>query len=1217
MPDLTRHVGDLEPAPPMSDNIRHLNTVLEGRYRVERELGKGGAATVYLAWDLKHQRNVALKVLMQAAAEQINIERFSREIEIVAGLTHPHILPLHDSGDVDGIPFFVMPFLDGGTLRDRLDDGAMPHPEAVQITIQIAEALQAAHESDILHRDVKPENILLSHGHAVLSDFGIAGFRQQNLDTETGEPAVLGTPSYMSPEQATGESELDVATDLYSLGCVLFEMLTGSPPFESATRMGLVTAHLTASPPDPSKFGVEISSELQGVLDTLLAKAPAERPSSASALLKLLRRAAAGSASARALGSGRAEEEARILGVVNTAEGGTLQAILLEGDAGIGKSTLLASVERQAQVLGIPTLGGQAQSSEGAAAYQAWHSIVESALQIRGLSDADSRRQKAVAALGDEEDLVRLAPLLNDILQLDLPESTSTERMDGASRAQATQELVAGILRRFAGGRTLLILLDDIQWLDGSSWALLLRSLPEAGTVVAVLSSRPGRDSLSREAQELLDSPGTLRMSLSGLDPEAIGQVAEHAIGASPVGAALSRWLHERADGNPFYAREIALALVEGGQVVVSGGQVVEGPTEVQLGDLALPATVEDLVLSRIDRLGTDQQVVLSAASVLGRRFYLRELMALHDEGASDDQLVERLKDLVSAQLLVSQDDVYAFPHLMTRDVTYGTLGKDQRATYHRRFAEWMESDSTSGATREYARLAEHWREAGVIPKTLECLELASLESIRRGAFGDAVESMTSLLALDDRQGRTSNLQRRGHWNGTLAHAYVGLGGAEEGTEHAAIALEQLGSPLPRSRFGWVLMATRQAVVQTAHLVRSPKKLPLGTDSHQRALDVVTVASIQADHRYRTNDTVAQIGLILLAANTADRMEPTPGSGRPVGVVGALVHMIGLERLGWRYLERSRTISAAAGDVASEARAEMIAAAMRFWSGELRPAKAAFLKGEELAERHGLSRELVELWGVASNVDIALGNYDLNARRGRLLVEGAKQRSSSIDRVWGLLVLAKTSLRLGRLDEAKEYINELRRVASRLEHQERVSYEAIEVLLQLQREDWPQLRLAVSRLSESLGVGSRSNVMIWAHWQSFSALCDGRLTLLDRAGDYERRNAADDANRACKAHLKFAKTFPVSLPYALLARGRVLCLEGDPQEGSRVLEKARGIAEKFGDPYAQARATDYLALAEPAGSDKRSSLLETARESYASLGCSWEEAVVNRHLRDM
>ncbi len=263
----------------MDATLERLKAALADRYTIEREIGRGAMAAVYLAEDLKHHRKVAVKVLNPDLAAAVGADRFLREIEIAASLTHPHILGVHDSGEADGFLYFVMPYVEGESLRARLErEGELPIDDAVQIAREVARALDFAHERGVIHRDVKPENILLSAGQAVLADFGIAKAAQDAGEerlTQTGTS--VGTPAYMSPEQAAGEADLDGRSDLYSLGCVLYEMLAGRPPFTGSTAQSIIGQHLTAEPTPLTSLRPAVPEAIAATVAGALAKHPADR----------------------------------------------------------------------------------------------------------------------------------------------------------------------------------------------------------------------------------------------------------------------------------------------------------------------------------------------------------------------------------------------------------------------------------------------------------------------------------------------------------------------------------------------------------------------------------------------------------------------------------------------------------------------------------------------------------------------------------------------------------------------------------------------------------------------------------------------------------------------------------------------------------------------------------------------------------------------------
>jgi eukaryotic-like serine/threonine-protein kinase len=282
------------PDVPVLDLLDRLQTALAGRYAVEREVGHGGMAIVYLARDARHDRMVALKVLHDRFTERLGPERFLREIRVAARLHHPHLLPLYDSGEAGGFLYYVTPFIEGGSLRDELvAQGRLALGRALRISHQVADALDYAHRQNVVHRDVKPENILLDEGHAIVADFGVARAVTAAAETLTQTGVMVGTPAYMSPEQA-GDTPIDGRCDIYALGCVLFEMLAGAPPFTGSTPIAIIAQRITGPAPTLGAVGAVVPAMVEALVARTLAQRPDDRFQTAADLARALAEAEAG-----------------------------------------------------------------------------------------------------------------------------------------------------------------------------------------------------------------------------------------------------------------------------------------------------------------------------------------------------------------------------------------------------------------------------------------------------------------------------------------------------------------------------------------------------------------------------------------------------------------------------------------------------------------------------------------------------------------------------------------------------------------------------------------------------------------------------------------------------------------------------------------------------------------------------------------------------------
>ena len=646
-----------------------LASALSERYRFNRELGRGGMATVFLADDLKHGRQVAIKVLNRDVALAIGSDRFLREIEIVAGLTHPHILPLHDSGSAGDRLYYVTPYIEGESLRDRIDrEKHLPLDDALRLAREIASALGYAHHRGLVHRDVKPENVLLSDGMALVADFGIA--RATNVNHErrhTTTGTAIGTPAYMAPEQIMGSPNVDGRADLYSLGCVLFEMLAGSPPFTGPAE-SLGYQHLSVTPRTVSELRPGLPARVSATIAKALAKSPADRHATAARF-------------AEALATALVDAQAPA-GIESSRRPNNLPA---ERTSFVGRERELAECRRLFEETRLLTLTG-----------------------IGGCGKTRLALKLAEGWLDEHPDgvwFVDLAPLTDESRVAETIAVALSVREHAGSSIES--------LRLHVRGKRLVVVLDNCEHLL-SACATAVNALLDAESVVRVLTT--SRESLGVTGERLFavrslevppaDTAGDAKRVESS---EAVRLFVERAGLAQPgftVTAQNAEALGEicrRLDGIPL-AIELAAARIR----ILSVDQI-----RARLDDrfrlltassrTALPRhqTLQATIQWSYDQLSVDEQRLFRSLAVFAGGWTLAGAAQVAGEGWDEFQVIDLLARLVDKSLVIVERERDGEPR-------YGML-ETVRQYGQERLIEAGEAEAARNRHLcEFLALAEH-----------------------------------------------------------------------------------------------------------------------------------------------------------------------------------------------------------------------------------------------------------------------------------------------------------------------------------------------------------------------------------------------------------------------------------------------------------------------------------------------------------------------------
>lgn len=782
----------------MTSGIRRLN-----HYDVGALLGRGGMGAVYRATDTKLGRDVALKVLPPEFTDDDRLARFRREARALAALNHPNIVTIYSVEECDGVHFLTMELVDGHTLEQVLEAGALPWSRALPIALPLADAVAAAHAAGITHRDLKPQNVLIGRdGRVKVLDFGLARFADASDGsaalTLTQEGMMLGTLPYMAPEQIDGRSA-DARSDVYALGVVLYEMVTGRRPFVRDSAIALLAAIVTEPPTPVGELAPDTPEPIRQLIDRSLAKDPTDRWPHGAAVVDAIRRSspdlmlgpsessfpslttaavvmATTVATTRTtrrrsgpLMVGRDHELAQVRERLDDARRGSGSLVLLGGEPGVGKTRLVEEVVREAAEQGMLSVVGRCQDG-GSPPYGPFIEILDAL--ARALPE-DAMRD----VLGDDAD--ELARIVPRVRRRDSALAGSVA-VDPDQQRRALFAAVTDVLGRLSARQPLVLVLDDLHWGDEVSVALLeaLLARVDGLPVLLVVTYRDIETDIAppfrRALSGFIRHSSALRITLRRLSREHVGQLLA-ALAKSTPPAALVDAIYEGTEGNAFFVRELYLHLADDGHLFDANGH---WRADLTVSTLDVPEGVRVVIGRRLGRLDKPTQDLLTAAAVVGRHFELRTIEAVGP--LREDALLEALEAAEAARLIVAgregRHPRYAFTHELIRSTLLADLSLPRRQRLHARVAEALEQQPvTGGGTVPAQLLAYHCFEAGPMvedARTLRYLVRASDDAMATGAVPDAQAALARALSLVDPSDTPARLQLL--WKHGLARRAAG-----------------------------------------------------------------------------------------------------------------------------------------------------------------------------------------------------------------------------------------------------------------------------------------------------------------------------------------------------------------------------------------------------------------------------------------------------------
>lgn len=782
-----------------------LGTRLAERYELREELGRGGMGIVYRAWDPRLGRDVAVKLIPPVRLGGDDAERFRREARVVAQMDHPSIVPIHDYGQHDEALFFVMPVVEGETLRKRIEARDLSLGDAVEVAAQMAEALDYSHARGVIHRDVKPENVMVTRERGDLRvrvmDFGLArDVTESRLSFSEG--MLVGTPTYLSPEQVAGTT-IDSRADLYSLGVVLYECLAGNAPFHGGLHATL-RAIAEEPPPPMSTHGQEVDEELESLVRQCLSKRPSERPRNGKELATALRSYGRGLRDSQLTQVvqghrtpllqgeelpliGRDDEMALLVERLEAAAGGRAQVVLVGGDAGTGKTRLVHELARRAKQWGVPILRGRAAERDSGAPFQWFCELVQEYFEIGATGD---ERAPGPPLSDLAADLITLFPVLSELENL-RSAAVGRSNLDPAILARGSLEeegpyrvfeLLASTLARLGGGAPLVILVESLHLGETAAEALRYIVPRLAPTPTLLIGTfRPSEvdrtHALLRLRESLQDEPRSCEIDLGPLAGDAYRRLLVALMGSEALRPSLVDALHEATEGNPFFTRELVRTLEESGEIRAdaSGTFVLAG--EMGPSTRALPVTMHQAVERRLERLPSGPRRLLEMASVLGHGFEERFLEGVAAVDECSETFEDDLDCLVDQDLLREEGRArhgrLTFSSRILRDLLYDELPRRRRRALHRRAARTLEMGNKGRLERFYSQLLRHYYEGDVPEKTVEFGLLTAQAFLDAWSPEEAVRACRRALEFAEEDEVADAPRRRGELWSLVARAHL------------------------------------------------------------------------------------------------------------------------------------------------------------------------------------------------------------------------------------------------------------------------------------------------------------------------------------------------------------------------------------------------------------------------------------------------------------
>ena len=901
---------------------------------------------------------------------------------------------------------------------------------------------------------------------------------------------------------------------------------------------------------------------------------------------------------------GREKEREFLVNRLNTLRNReSVSLVFIQGEAGIGKSRLVADLVESALAEGIPYLIGAGDTIEKSTPYLAWRSVFTKFFGLEGVTEhssqaeIDSAMDRVLSQLSEiDPSLVLQAPLLNAVLPFNLSDNETTSQLNGEARANQTQDVCISLLKHSTAKTPHLLVIEDAHWLDSASWVLLRLISRDVSNLLVVVAMRPVHDPVQPDLARMLERPNVKRLLLDSLSASEIETLICYRLNVKSLPMAVSQFIRERAEGHPFFSEELAYALRDTGLISISDGVCHLSPNADDLRNVDFPDTIDGVIISRIDALPAQEQLLLKVASVVGRIFALRILRDIHPVEVDKPKLLDYLSHLDSLDITPLESPEpelsYIFKHIITQEVAYNLMLFAQRRELHRVVAEWFEGSHTDDISSVYPLLVHHWKKAENPSKAIDYLGKAGKQAAALGANQEVINFLSEAIELNKREKLVSDKLALADWEQKIGYAFLSIGHIDQSIYHLSAALAHLGRHVPKTQAGYIFGLLGQVIRQTLHRLWSSRFANNSRDP-EIGLKAVQIFHDLGNAVYHTSNPIAAIFVTISQLNEAELTTPSGYLATSYGQMAVVCGFFSPYKLAPLYVNLARKSLASASRQEAGYASELLAM-YHLGIGNWKEAERLAEQAYHVYANTGNFRRWEELTSIYSSTLLPQGQVERAFELRRELEALSLRAENPQSQVWAVVQQAEIFMMQDRLADALPLLEKAITLVDKIGAADQLWAYGVLAKARL----WSgEVELAKKTAASAYELILKTMPNAFYALEGYAGVAEVGMTRW--SGDPSGKK---DALGSLKGLKQFAASFPTGGPRALLWEGIYQWKAGKPQNAQTLWQKGLALAQEKRYTHEEGLLRRVIAEHMDGNDPERKAHLERAVDLHTSIG---------------